>query len=1085
MSRRTRQQRFLSSLGAVNSVAKRRGTVRRARPLDRLLRFEPLEDRRLLANVTVGNTNDAVNGSVTSIADLIATPGADGISLREAVLAANADAAADVIDFSVTGTIQLTNVGHVGEIVINNDLTINGPGASLLAIGGFNPSATLGDGARIFHIEVPFVTRTVAISGLTLTGGDVASGVGGGAILNTENLTITNCTISGNNAGTTTMTFRGGGIANVGGNLSVIASTISGNTSRGSGAGIYSNLGSLNIAQSTVSGNAANLSSGGGIRSDSSTTTIDSSTISGNTAAVGGGIYGAGGNMTITNSTISGNSATVSGGGIFVASGNLTLRHSTVTLNRADSDNNASGTGGGLSGPATLDHTIVAGNLRSISTRDDISGAVTARYSLIGDNTGATITDNGGNQIGTGASPIGPLLSPLADNAGPTVTHALLVGSPAIDMGDPSFVPPPDFDQRGAPFLRVADGDGAGGVRIDVGAYERQTLPAGSLVVDTLADEDDGNYSAGDFSLREAISVAEGSIGVDTITFGPALTSGGPATILLMLGHLAVRDSLTINGPGANTLTIDASGNDPTPNTNDGNGSRVFVIGDGIGSSLKDVAISGLTLTGGDISYSGGAIFNTENLTVTGCTVHGNSASTGGGGIANVSQGELTINDSTISGNSTSGDALLTGFGGGIYSSGDSLRVSGSTISGNTSYSDGGGIAIKGGQLTLTHSTVTGNLADHGGFGVAGVSVYSGTATIDHTIIAGNRSFTGFDLHVRNGTATVRYCQIGFAGGGNFTDITGSQFNVNPLLGPLADNGGPTLTHALLAGSSAIDAGDSNFDPADPDGNPLTDDALPNDQRGAPFNRVFDGNSDGGSRIDVGAYELQPEGVPGDYNRDGDVNAADYVVWRKFLGTSVAPPFSGADGDGDSSVDPGDYDVWQENFGEALPGSGGGGAADALGVGQAVSDISASRPVEPELRAHDAGSGVHVAESAAADSELAVSEKLTYVRRQAELELHADRLAAANAPPPRRVPSDPTPHRHGGSPIYKGGEALRDDALLAWLASHVTERDRELPEIDPLLVVESIDAEDEDLFAALDEAFETVGDGVGVDSGWR
>jgi hypothetical protein len=145
----------------------------------------------------------------------------------------------------------------------------------------------------------------------------------------------------------------------------------------------------------------------------------------------------------------------------------------------------------------------------------------------------------------------------------------------------------------------------------------------------------------------------------------------------------------------------------------------------------------------------------------------------------------------------------------------------------------------------------------------------------------------------------------------------------NPLLDSLADNGGPTMTHALLACSPAIDAGDPDFDPADPDDDPLTDDALPYDQRGAPFGRVFDGNSDSVTRIDIGAYESQPDGTLGDYNRDGGVNAADYVMWRKLFGTSVAPPFVGADGDGDSSIDPGDYDVWEENFGETLPGSGG------------------------------------------------------------------------------------------------------------------------------------------------------------------
>ncbi len=82
---------------------------------------------------------------------------------------------------------------------------------------------------------------------------------------------------------------------------------------------------------------------------------------------------------------------------------------------------------------------------------------------------------NGGNLIGMGGSPIDPLLGPLADNGGPTATHALLIGSPAIDMGDPNAVAGaggvPQFDQRGAPFTRVH------GAQIDMGAFELQRLP--------------------------------------------------------------------------------------------------------------------------------------------------------------------------------------------------------------------------------------------------------------------------------------------------------------------------------------------------------------------------------------------------------------------------------------------------------------------------------------------------------------------------------------------------------------------------------------------------------------------------------
>ena len=120
-------------------------------PNSRLLRVETLEDRRMLANVTVSNLNDVVNGTVTSIAALVANSGGDGISLREAVLAANADNmdAADVIDFgALTGTIQLIAVDHAGEIVISSNLTINGPGADVLGVQAFAGTAAAGDGAQ-------------------------------------------------------------------------------------------------------------------------------------------------------------------------------------------------------------------------------------------------------------------------------------------------------------------------------------------------------------------------------------------------------------------------------------------------------------------------------------------------------------------------------------------------------------------------------------------------------------------------------------------------------------------------------------------------------------------------------------------------------------------------------------------------------------------------------------------------------------------------------------------------------------------------------------------------------------------------
>jgi hypothetical protein len=862
--------------------------------------MEPLEDRRLLANVTVSNLNDVVNGTTTSIADLIATPGADGISLREAILAANADTTfndpPDTIDFSVTGTIQLTNVGHVGEIAISSNLTINGPGADLLAVRAFDPSLAIGNGTRIFNIQMPFFTRTVAISGLTLTGGD-ASGSGGG-ILNSENLAVSGCTISDNRASS-----QGGGIANItGGNLTVTNSTISGNLAGFNGGGILSYQGSLTVSQSTISGNSVGSGNGGGVHSSSSPTTIDSSTISLNYAAGAGGIFSENAGLTITSSTISRNSVQGSGGGLVAFSG-LTLRHSTVTLNRSDSDNNGGGTGGGLlvAAGAVMEHTIVAGNLRSTFLFDDISGTLAARFSLIGDGTGATITDNGGNQIGTAASPIDPLLGQLANNGGPTMTHALQFGSPAIDAGDPTVMAgsggAPLFDQRGATFDRMLDGDIVGGARIDLGAFEFRTL-----VVDKLGDETDGNTALGELTLREAIQQAHVG-GAGSIAFSPLLTNSGPAAIVLTQGELVIGRTFQIVGPGAHLLTIDASGNDPTPLTDNGDGSRVFKVGSEF-STLDEAlfSISGLTLTGGDVATDGGAILNSDLLTLRACTISGNHAESEGGGIHNY-LGFLNVVDSTISAN----EAAL---GGGIAND-SGATITGSTISGNTASFGGGVMTLQYGHTDIRHSTITGNMAPgSGGGGVFSVENFGFIDTVTRvysSMIAGNAAGDVSSISNFPGGApsvfSSGYNVIGADNTGAFNRPGDVEGIANPLLGPLANNGGPTMTHALLAGSPAINAGD----PAAVAG---VGDVPAFDQRGFAFNRVVNG------RIDIGAFESGTTSA--DFDADLDVDGNDFLLWQRGLGALNAnATHAKGNADFDADVDAADLAIWRSQFGAA------------------------------------------------------------------------------------------------------------------------------------------------------------------------
>ena len=181
-------------------------------------------------------------------------------------------------------------------------------------------------------------------------------------------------------------------------------------------------------------------------------------------------------------------------------------------------------------GTLSVDHSIVANNSSFVNHRRPgagTTGAVSAFYSLIGHNNGSGLAEcrwapnSNGNLIGGSThGEIDPLLRPLSDYGGPTLTHALTSGSPAINAGNPSAIAGdggvPLYDQRGAAFGRVVDG------RIDIGAVEFHAPPGPELIVDTLADESDGNYAPSDLSLREAVQLSNLAPDANSIRFSPA-----------------------------------------------------------------------------------------------------------------------------------------------------------------------------------------------------------------------------------------------------------------------------------------------------------------------------------------------------------------------------------------------------------------------------------------------------------------------------------------------------------------------------------------------------------------------------------
>ncbi|QDT94090.1 right-handed parallel beta-helix repeat-containing protein [Gimesia algae] len=702
--------------------------------------IETLEDRTLLTAFTVVNSDDSGAGS-----------------LRDAIEAANANAGADTISFDAAlagETIVLST-----ELQITDDLTITGLGADQLTLDGNADS-------RIFRIDDGVVSSdiNVEISGLTLTNGSAENG---GAIYNLEMLSIVDSTLTGNTA-----TQYGGGIYfSQADQVSVSNTTFESNYAFSGGA-IYSIEGSLSIDESHFSQNHATGEYGGAIYFSGVSAHIDQSQFIENySEANGGAIYAFNGNLTVTASQFTENEAKSLGGGIQLIVADVTINESTFFSNKAGaggainilgkgsldvssstftentalsggainnngadsisienstlSYNQASHQGGALftfvnTAVSVVNSTIIGNEATYFSGggiyRHDTSGSFLLQNSIVAGNTSDQFSGSytGSNNIIQ--SSLDGLLDPvLRDNGGPAETHALLTGSAAIDAGNNSAVLTAGLtqDQRGFVFKRIY------GDFVDIGAYEFQPL---ELVVDTADDLDDGDYSAGHLSLREAIKLSNTYLTADTITFASALAG---QTIALN-SELLISDNITIIGLGADQLTI--SGN----NTN-----RIFNLDDGDSETRITVEMSGLTLTNG-FADSGGAILNYENLTITDSTISKNQAAmnifNGGGGIYSAA-GSLTVMGSIFTENSAFN-------GGGIYALETLLTVSGSTFS-NNSADRGGGIFFDAPYsnytftANVTNSTFSENVTDGNG---AGILFDFGQAFVDHCTFTGNIS---------------------------------------------------------------------------------------------------------------------------------------------------------------------------------------------------------------------------------------------------------------------------------------------------------------------------------------------------------
>jgi RHS repeat-associated protein/CSLREA domain-containing protein len=347
-----------------------------------------------------------------------------------------------------------------------------------------------------------------------------------------------------------------------------------------------------------------------------------------------------------------------------------------------------------------------------------------------------------------------------------------------------------------------------------------------TYTVSKTTDTNDGVCDA-DCSLREAVIVANGHTGPDTIII-PAgtytLTIAG-SDDTAAAGDLDITDSVTVQGIDAFSTIIsgDLSLND-----------RIFDLPS---KAPNTVVIKQLMIQNGKASIGdgGGGVRvgsfspGVQNLTLERVILTGNSSVPSGGGLA-IYSGSLTISDSAVINNSSEGDG-----GGILIAGGANVSLVNTTVSGNSANGLGGGIENTDGFISLTNVTISNNqdqlcpggVCGEGSEGPAipagaGIAISTGTASLHNTIIAGNASYandvwTAADC---SGSLTSQgHNLIGDTSRCSVTPTTGDQFGtasspIDPLLGPLGDNGGSTYTQALLTGSSAINAGDNNGCPA-------------------------------------------------------------------------------------------------------------------------------------------------------------------------------------------------------------------------------------------------------------------------------
>ncbi len=742
-----------------------------------------------ISGLTLSNGRSGYGGGILSEADAI-------VLMHDVTLSGNSASSAGGGLFN-SGTMALEDSAFIDNTV----QTIDGSGAygggldnwstilwmDRCRFDGNSASAGSGDGGgfggAINNSGTISLMDACALQGNWATGG-TGSGNGFGGGINNEfgTLTLTNCTLTSNSAlgGTGNGAGFGGGINNEFGTVYLDVSTVRGNIARGGsgtegglaeGGGIANAFGTVELDRSTVSANlvvggdgaSGGSGEGGGVANDYGTVYLYNSTVSGNVSGTGGpGVH--------------------DGGGLFNGFGSLVLSHSTVSANAVPGG--FPNDGGGLfnlGGGVEIKNTIVAANDATVDWfNDEFAETYSYGFNRIG-STAGLFSAGPDDQFDLTAAAL--KLGPLQDNGGPTFTHALLCGSPAINAGDDTDAP--DTDQRG--FARIVGGS------IDIGAYEADN--GGGVAPPTVecpvvpSAGADGNCEAVTPNLLSAVKVIDGC-GEITLSQSP--------------------EAGTLVGLGPHTITVmatDAAGNSATCTT-------TFMVTDNTAPTVNCSAVAGASADGNCQA----AVPNVmSGVTVSdGCTAAGSitvSQSPAAGTLVGLGTHAITVTATDAAGNSATCTTSFTvtddtapmlicptvpdGY----------CQAAVPNVLGGVTVSDGCTVA---GAITLSQSPVAGT--------VVGVGTH--LITVTATDAAGNSTTCITTFTVTDGaTLAAGSCSLGQAGSyavfimenvpGTKSTISsaGTKVTGNVAIGPSASGASSDLLKATITGTLTLDPG--------------------------------------------------------------------------------------------------------------------------------------------------------------------------------------------------------------------------------------------------------------------------------------